>query len=216
MQRRALAIATAAFLAFAPPAAACSVAGDYRVPTNLELVERADMVLLGVAESHAPGARDHDMGEIVIRPVALLKGAVLPAQVRVEGYLSDDARLVAASDPRELYQPNPGALMGGCTRYIFRQGMMLVLFLERDDEGQLRLAGYPFARSAEDVPSAEAPWVRAVRLYAEIAALPTVERRAALIARRDAMRAATGDPDATLLAADIDRQLSRRRIPPHD
>jgi hypothetical protein len=101
-------------------------------------------------------------------------------------------------------------------RYVFRRGMLLLLFLQRGDDGQLGLATYPFARSAEDVPSADALWVRAVRLYVEIAALPPAERRAALIARRDALRAQAGDPDAALLAEDIDRQLRRRRIPPFD
>jgi hypothetical protein len=200
----------------AAPAAACSVIPSYRVPTNLELAERADLILLGTAGSDMPGAAGRGVGEVVIRPVALLKGASLPAEVRIGGYLSDDPGLVVASNPRELFEPNPGALTGGCTRYVFRRGMLLLLFMERDDEGRLRPASYPFARTAEDVPSPDAPWARAVRLYVEIAAMPQAERRGALEARRDALRAASGDPDAALLADDIDRQLRRRRIAPYD
>ena len=94
--------------------------------------------------------------------------------------------------------------------------MMLVLFLERGTDGKLHLAGYPFARSAEDVPSPDAPWVKAVRLYAEVAALPKDQRKAALKARRDALRAQANDPNAALLAKDISRQLSQKRIPPFD
>lgn len=219
---RALRLAVAALaltgLAPAAPAIACSVVSSYRVPTNLELAERADLILLGTAESDVPSADKYDMGQILVRPVELLKGESLPAELRIDGYLSDDPRRVAASNPRDLFNPNPGALMGACIRYIFRRGMLLLLFLERDDEGELRLASYPFARSAEDVPSPDAPWVKAVRLYVEIAALPSAERRAALAARRDALRAAAaaGDPDSALLADDIDRQLRRRRIPPYD
>ena len=198
------------------PASACSVIPSYRVPTNLELAERADLILLGTADSEAPAANDHDIGEVIIHPIELLKGDSLPSEVRVRGYLSDDPRLVAASNPRDLFNPNPGALIGGCTRYIFQRGMLLLLFLERDDHGRVQLASYPFARSAEDVPSSEAPWPKAVRLYVEIAALPASERRSALIARRDALRFAAGDPDSALLADDIDRQLRRRRIPPRD
>ena len=212
----AVALALTAPLLAAAPAAACSVAPTYRVPTNLELTQRADMILLGIAESDVESAGDFGDREVVVRPTVLLKGDALPAEVRIRGHLDDDPRLVAASNPRDLFNPNPGALIGGCTRYIFRRGMLLLLFLERDDEGRLRLAPHPFARSAEDVPSPDAPWVRAVRLYAEIAALPEAERRPALTARRDALRAETGDPDAALLAADIDRQLRRRRIPPRD
>jgi len=200
----------------AAPAIACSVISSYRVPTNLELAERADLILLGTAEGEVPAGAEHDMGVVVVRPIELLKGESLPAELRIRGFLSDNPRLVVASNPRDLFNPNPGALIGGCMRYIFQRGMLLLLFLERDDEGRLHVASYPFARSAEDVPSPEAPWVRAVRLYVEIAALPEAERRAALTARRDALRALAGDPDAALLAVDIDRQIRRRRIPPHD
>jgi len=210
----ALGLALAPILA-AAPAVACSAVVGYRVPTNLELTERADLILLGTAAGDTPRTDGDPLGQVIVRPVELLKGDGLPAEIRIPGYLSEDPRFVA-SDPRDLYNPNPGALAGACVRYIFRRGMLLLLFLERGDDGQLYLVGAPFARSAEDVPSADAPWAKAVRLYVEIAALPQAQRRAALIARRDALRARTDDPDAALLADDIDRQLDRRRIPPRD
>lgn len=221
-----IALAATAVLAVpllaAAPAAACSVVSSYRVPTNLELVERADTIVLATVERDDPTPTNgQDMPPsmrmgLIVRPTVLLKGPALPGELRLRAYLSDDPRMVVASNPRELLNPNPGALIGGCTRYTFRQGMQLVLFLERDPQGQLQMASYPFARSAEDVPSPDAPWVKAVRLYVEIAALPEGQRRAALTARRDALRAQTADPDAALLAEDVDRQLSRRRIPPYD
>jgi hypothetical protein len=206
----------------AAPAAACSVVGSYRVPTNLELVARADTIVLATVERDDPTpANGQDLPPsmrmgLIVRPTILLKGPALPGELRLRAYISDDPRNVVASDPRDLLNPNPGALTGGCTRYVFRQGMQLVLFLERDGQGQLQMAGYPFARAAEDVPSPDAPWVQAVRLYVEIAGLPESQRRAALTARRDALRARTDDPDAALLAEDIDRQLHGRRIPPYD
>jgi hypothetical protein len=174
------------------------------------------VILLGVVESEAPGEDEH-MGDVIVRPVALLKGESLPAEVRIWGQIPKHPRAVVhVSNPRELYRPNEGALTGGCVRYLFRRDMLLLLFLQRAEDGRLRLAGFPFARSAEDVPSPDAPWVKAVRLYVEIAALPEGERRAALIARRDALRAASGVADAALLAEDIERQLRRRRIANHD
>jgi hypothetical protein len=105
-------------------------------------------------------------------------------------------------------------MAGGCVRYLFDKGMQVLLFLHRQD-GALTLAGYPFARTAEDVPS-DAPWVKAVRLYVEIAALPKGERRRALIAHRDQFRAAPSDPDSKLLADDIDRQIDPQIVPPND
>jgi hypothetical protein len=197
----------------AAPAAACSVISSYRVPTNLELAERADTILLGTVEREEGSERS--IGEVIVRPTLLLKGPVLPPVVRLRGYIPDKAVPATRSDPAELFRVNPDALSGGCNRYVFALGMQLVLFLERDDTGRLRPSLPPFARAAEDVPGPDALWVRAVRLYVGIAALPPKRRRAALIARREALRAA-GDRNGALLAADIDRQLGTKRLAPFD
>ncbi len=216
MASRSLLLALA--LAGAPagtPAAACSVVPGYRVPTALELAGQAEAIVLGTVE------RQEDEGspfetEVVVRPTLLLKGAELPAEVRLRGYLATgEGQAATRSDPRELFRVNPDALSGGCNRYVFERGMQLVLFLRRDGRGELRPSLPPFARAAEDVPGPESLWVRAVRLYADISALPAKQRRAALIARRDALRA-SGDPDSALLAADVDRQLETKRLPPFD
>jgi len=206
------AFAVAASLA-ASPAAACSVVSTYRVPTNLELVERADTILLGTVEREEGSERS--IGEVIVRPTLLLKGPALPSEVRLHGYIPDKAVPATRSDPNELLRVNPDALSGACNRYVFARGMQLVLFLERDGKGELRPSLPPFARAAEDVPGPDALWVRAVRLYVEIAALPAERRRAALIARRDALRA-SGGPDGALIAADIDRHLGKKRLPPVD
>lgn len=209
-----LALALAAGLA-AAPAAACSVASPYRVPTNFELADSADAIVLGTVESEEKRGDSILDQEVIVRPTLLLKGAGLPAEVRIRGYLAKDGRAVTRSDPGELFRVNPDALRGGCNRYVFERGMQLVLFLERDGKGALRVSLPPFARAAEDVAGPDSPWVKAVRLYVEVAALPAGQRRAALAARRDALRA-SGDPDSALLAADIDRQLREKRLPPFD
>ena len=208
------ALLTLAMLAPAAPAFACSVVSTYRVPTNLELVEQAETILLGIAERHVPAETGSGQGEVVVRPVELLKGESLPPEVRIYGALADDPRIVVdTSDPRDLVRPNGGALSGACTRWLFRPGMLLLLFLKRDGEGRLRLVTFPFARSAEDVPSRDALWVRAVRLYAEIAALPESARGPALVARRESLRTQREDADAALLAEDVDRQIRHRGSP---
>lgn len=203
------ALALAAALA-ATPAGACSVVSTYRVPTNFELAERAETILLGTVERQEGEGSIFDTA-VIVRPTLLLKGGGLPAEVRLGGHLAiPGAKSVARSDPSELRRVNPDALDGGCNRYVFELGMQLVLFLERDGKGELRPTLPPFARAAEDVPGPEAPWVRAVRLYVEVAALPEGRRRAALAGRRDALRASGGSDDA-LIAADIDRQLEAGR-----
>lgn len=207
-------VAAAAASLSASPAAACSVVSSYRVPTNFELAERADTILLGTVEREEGGS-ERSTGEVILRPTLLLKGSVLPSEVRLRGYIPVRAMPATRSDPAELFRVNPDALSGGCNRYVFGRGMQLVLFLERDETGKLRPSLPPFARAAEDVSGPDALWVRAVRLYVEIAALPPKQRRAALITRREALRA-SGDPDDALIAADIDRQLGKKRLPPFD
>lgn len=202
-----------ALLLVEAPAGACSMAPGYRVPTSLELAERADTILLGTVESEIP-APERGLGQVVMRPTLLLKGSALPAVVKIPGYISNGGARAVASDPLDLKNPNPGALTGGCTRYVFDRNMILLLFLERRD-GALILAPYSFARSAEDVPSADSLWVRAVRFYVEVAALPAAQRKRALVDRRDSLRA-SADPESMLLAEDIDRQIKRKRIPPYD
>ena len=206
-----------AAVASAAPAAACSVVPGYKVPTGLELAEAADAIVLGVVEGSVSQGDGPWDSEIAVRPTHLIKGAALPERVSLRGYLAESAGYrPTRSDPRELHAPNPDALSGGCNRYVFEKDMTLLLFLKRDQNGVLAPAMPPFARAAEDVASPDAPWVKTVRLYAEIAALPKKERRAALIARRDSLRASTDDPDAALIAAEIDRQLKNKRIPPFD
>jgi hypothetical protein len=207
----------ASLLALTVPTAtfACSVVPGYRVPTTLELAERADTILIGTVTGEDKTA-DRPLNSIRIRPTLLLKGAELPAEVSLHGYLATPGmQAPTRSDPAELRRPNPDALTGGCTRYVFAKGMKLLLFFERKD-GELRFAGYPFARVSEDVASDDSLWVKTVRTYVEIAALPEAERRAALIARRDALRARTDDADAEAIAADLDRELAGERTPPRD
>jgi hypothetical protein len=187
------------------PAQACIVDNSYRVPTNLELVERADTILLGVVESGPTDINHIGGAQLVVRPTLLLKGATLPAEIRTGGMIAP-ARFAVPSNPNELEQAHPLAYIGGCIRYIFPRGATVLWFFGREN-GELVPLGYPFARSAEDVPSADAPWVRAVRLYVEVAALPEAERRDALVARRNALAARTDDPAAAIIVADIDRQL---------
>lgn len=191
----------------AGPAAACSVIGSYRAPGNLELVRRADTIVIGTVERAVPGP-DNGVGEIIVHPTKLLKGARLPHEVRLRGFLSDGQATATRSDPRELVKPNPDTMAGSCTRAVFDQGMKLVLFLAKGRDGKLTLAGYPFARVAEDVPSDDAPWVKAVRTYVEVVRLPPRNRAAALRAKRAALSHRTGDPDARLLIEDIDRQIA--------
>lgn len=203
-------------------AGACSMVEGYKVPTNLELAEAADTIVIATVESQRKAAADADpwAGAVITKPVKLLKGAQLPATVEIPGSIIADeprlARMVIASAPRELRRANPGAMIGGCVRYIFDRGMKLVLFLKRDASGNLIPFRSSFSRDAEDVADENALWVKAVREYAAISLLPKRERKPAMKARIVALKADASDDANVLLARDMEVELSGKRLPPYD
>lgn len=200
----------AALVSAAVPAAACSVREGYRIPTTLELAAQADAIVLAKVEggSSVPGPAS-DAG-LTLAPVLAIKGQ-LPARLTMPGWLESGRARATRSDPGELAQANPDAFGGACNRYIFARGMTLLLFLKRDG-ATWRVISAPFARTAEDVRSFDARWVKAVREYVAVAALPKSAQRARLIARRDLLRSKT-DADSRAIAADMDRELAGPRKP---
>ncbi|KQN40758.1 hypothetical protein ASG37_02985 [Sphingomonas sp. Leaf407] len=197
------------------PAAACSMMRGYKVPTNLELAATADTIVIAQVDSERKG-KDAFGGVVLATPLALLKGSALPPRIEIDGaHLSDSPDMVFRNDPRELRRPNPGALIGGCVRYIFPTDARLLLFLKRDDAGKLVPYRSSFSRDAEDVTGPDALWAKAVREYVAIAALPKPKQRKAMEARVATLNA-TGDVDDAAIAADLKVELSHRRLPPFD
>lgn len=209
--RSLLPLAGLALLAAPLPAAACSVAPGYRVPTNVELVERADLILLGTVTDgdFEPDSTPQQM--IAVEPVAALKGAMPSGPIALPAMIATDAEM-QLSNPYELHEAHPQSFAGACIRYVFPRGSRVLFFLDRQD-GAWREAGGPFNRWAEDVLSDDAPWLQAVRFYIEVAKLPPDDRVAALTARRDELAALGDDPVAQLIAADIARQLAGPNAP---
>lgn len=202
-----LSLAAAALVAAPLPAAACSVAGDYRIPTNMELVEGADMILLATVDGGTAidAIDDPDAMRIDITPVAAIKGDRAAAPTSLPIALAP-APLAILSHPYDLEHAHPLSQTGGCIRYMVPRGSRVLFFL-RQSEGGWTPAGGPFSRWAEDVLTDDAPWLQVVRLYAETAALPADDRTAYLTARHDEYGARRDDPVAQLIAADIARQL---------
>jgi hypothetical protein len=215
---------------------ACSMAPGYKVPTNLELTALADTIVVATVEDERK-AGDSWNGVVLVRPTFLIKGATLPGMIELSrAYLGPDEQLPATndvsvlrawrdshggwparkSDPRELRRVNPDALTGGCVRYIFSKGMKLVLFPRRDTDGTLKPYRSSFSRDAEDVPSDDALWVKAVREYVVIADHPAKERKAALKARIAELSQQPNDPDAMAIAKDMKVELAGKRLPPFD
>ncbi|HMO77435.1 MAG TPA: hypothetical protein PKD99_04560 [Sphingopyxis sp.] len=203
-------------LAATPVAQACSLISGYKVPTTLELSASAEAIILARVGRALPVEEDDFMGVIELVPETLIHGAALPETLTMPGYVVVDGRVgedevpVTKSDPEELAAANPDAFAGACNRYAFDEGMLLLLFLERGEDGDLQVISDAFARTMEDVPDADAPWVRAVRFYAQVARDPKPLRRKKLAAERDRLLA-TGDRIDALIAKDIERQIRGKR-----
>jgi len=197
------------------PAAACSVAPGYQVPSNLELTTEAEAIVLAkvVSGQLDPGG-DPFKSTLTLHPLETLKGTLPEGDLALNGMmLSRDAdpALGMVSSPYEFERAHPASFIGACTRFIFPLGTTALFFLRKDDKGQWTAAGGAFSRWAEDVPDADAPWVRLTRLYLRAAALSEGDRAALLASERDALLARADDPVAQLMAADIARQLGGAR-----
>ncbi|HZG31676.1 MAG TPA: hypothetical protein VEZ59_00285 [Sphingopyxis sp.] len=189
------------------PALACSVAPGYRVPTNMQLAADADLILLATVTGGTTDPRRPDDMAITLAPVAALKGVVPDRPLTLPFMLANGGDTLL-SNPYDLESAHPQSFAGACVRYAFPLGTRALFFLKHGEDGGWTSAGGAFSRWAEDVLTDEAPWLRAVRFYLEVEALPEAERHAALVVRRDEWRALTDDPVAQLLADDIDRQLA--------
>lgn len=204
-----------ALLAAAPAAHACSVAPGYRVPTTLELVEQADAIV--VAQAWDPKESKDGERQLAFKSVVTLKeppgwGYCLDRIIAwAVGMLATKAHPATPSDPDELVRANPEAYAGGCTRSTFDPDTWVVLFLKREGDSY-RVMSHPFARTAEDTALPDSRWLKAVREYIAIAALPPEMRRARMQVRRDLLKA-RGDADSLAIAADIERELSGPRKP---
>lgn len=210
LRNRLLPVMAAALLSVSGAAQACSVVPGYQVPTALELTARADAIILARVGEHIPGTESYDLGRVVLEPETLIAGDTLPTGLTVSGYHSNEGWQARPSDPNDLRNANPDAFAGGCSRYVFDRGMLLLLFVTRQADGSWDIIDSAFARTLEDVPNADALWVRAVRYYATVARLPRSERNALMRAEQRRLMA-TGDPQDALLAADIRRQIKGRR-----
>ncbi|WP_422058215.1 hypothetical protein [Sphingomonas sp.] len=201
---------------FAAPAAyACSVAPGYRVPSTLELVEQSDAII--VAQPFDQRTAADGEPEIRFASLAILKRASGGNDDRdrifvdMPGVLEPETSAPRSSDPRDLVRAHPDAYRGGCVRTTFHPKNWVLLFLKRDGDGY-RVISYPFARTAEETALPDSRWLKAVREYIAIAALPPAARHARMEVRRDILKA-RGDADSLAIAADIARELASPRKP---
>ena len=187
------------------PAHACVMADSYRVPTNFELVRRADLIVLARVVS---GATNLDGREawVTLEVVRTLKGTPPPQPLRLMGAIRWNGRALP-SMPTPLRASHFSAGIGACVRIFYSQDGLVLAMFERSAEGLVPLWA-AFSRQAEDVEGADGIWVRAAEAY--VAAqrnVPDSGLRAAAEARMAVFRAQTADLAAQAIADDLQDYL---------
>lgn len=145
---------------WAAPAAGCSVGPEYVRPTNFELVQLADAIVVATAV----GQTSTETGPAVrFRIDHTIKGAPPATFVSRAGALGENK----PSDDN-LAASHPEGHAGPCNRWTVASGHPYVLFLQRQSTGEFIQAGYPFSRVNEDYGGEGSLWVRTVRTYVRV------------------------------------------------
>ncbi len=199
-------LAAALALAAGSAAQACSPAYGYVRPSNFELVQIADAIVVATpvsAPASAPEAPPFDW-PMRVRVTESLKGN-LSGEVDVRGVML--GRTVR-SDPSDVTFSHPEGHNGPCNRVTLAKGGSYLLMLGRRGES-LGVLPYAFSRVNEDYAGPDSPWSRMVRTYLDIQrdpdAMARLARLEALKAQLDAKPGKT--PYETALARDIGGHL---------
>ncbi|MEI9851585.1 MAG: hypothetical protein WDN24_12905 [Sphingomonas sp.] len=169
---RNLFLAATLLLLSAPSALACKVEANYRVPTNFELVEAADVIVLARVEElkkNDPARLTH----VALKPGRTLKGTPPGAAIAVPGTSTGTPEVTP------LDKANKSVGWGSCARSTYTRGTLVIAMFEQAPDG-LHPLSFPFARTIEDVDSRIGLWVRAVEVYVKLAQVPAGQRRAAI------------------------------------
>lgn len=198
-------------LSLPTPTVACSLMPDYRAPTNFELAQESDLILLGrvIGDTSESDLADPSL---LVTPVETIKGVTLAETISLPNMRLDYPIELGGrgqlSNPYELSKAHPDAYSGACQRRVFPLGTTVLFFLERSgSDDSWRSSGDAFSRWAEDVLTEDAPWLQLAGLYTEVAALPESEHLGVLEAERSRFIARVDDPVAKLMAADMARQI---------
>jgi len=187
-------------------AQACSPVPGYVRPSNFELVQIADAIVVATPLSAPPLGQDDNPFEapMRLRVTESLKGD-LAGEIEVRGLMLGSAK---PSDPKDIFFSHPEGHMGPCNRMTLAKSGSYLLFLGRRGE-RLGVLGFPFSRVNEDYAGPDSAWSKTVRTYLDIQREPDgMVELARLEALKDELEARPGRTRYdTMLAADIGGHL---------
>ena len=190
-------------LLFATSALGCSTEPGYRAPTNIELIERADLVILARVISASASKED---GTVQLRPLSVMKGSS-PRRLSVIGGTHDESGKPYAPTPTGLNEPHPSTRWGACIRQAYAPGALVIAMFSKTPAGYRQL-NFSFARSIEDVEGPNAVWVQAARLYTQaLRQKNRTARRHALLQQQRRLERLWFNPTARAITGDIAHHL---------
>lgn len=155
---------------------ACSPIRGYTRPTNIELVQRADAIVIAKSRRLL---RTSAGDRIVLSVEDVIKGAVpVGEELVIRG--THAAHTEPDGEVEDFSNPRRGAFAGGCIAYDYSLWGNYLLFLGRVDGGGWSILGYPFTRVNEQVAGRRDDWEVAVRHYHAASLLPAPARDALL------------------------------------
>lgn len=176
---------------------ACSVGRGFLLPTNYDLVQEVDAIVL--AKSIDRSERTDSCGSTAITErvidfaiLEVFKGDVTDKKVTIDGYLGFQGR----SEEGNFNGARPGAYSGSCIAMDYRLNYKYLLFLD-EFKGEWRIGGAPFSRVNEEVDGMNSPWVKAVQTYIRIGSLNDYEEE------KKALRGLLGTDSADSKASEI-------------
>lgn len=147
---------------------ACKLPADYQGPSNFELVQLADSIVIARANSFVLNKDDAFVRFNVIEKI---KGATDLKQLSLEGW----DKFEGAGNDTDFSQPRPGAFSGSCIPFDYRKGALYLLFL-RSEGKNVELLDFPFTRVNEEI-TPDSNWLMAVRKYVQISEVKDKQRR---------------------------------------
>lgn len=159
------------------PTWVCMPEPDYYWPTNFELVQMAEAIVVATAKGEVPYNSDTGVeAEVSFQVNHAFKGKP-PERFQTQAGLGEPV----ASDPVDLSATNDEWRSGGCIRQLFALNGQYVVFMSRF-EGRLgQMGGLIGARINEDYFGENSLWVRVIRTYIEVQSLKTKREQIAAL-----------------------------------
>ncbi len=145
---------------------ACKMASNYYQPTNFDLVQLVDAIVVATPQTQKEVGDDEY--ELTFSVDQVFKGDLGPVFTDKGGWVSANLGETIPSDPGDLEYAHPESYHGSCIRQMFEKGRPYVLFLSKADDGTYYRPLFAWTRVAEDYYGEDSLWVKTIRYYMDV------------------------------------------------